>query len=420
VASGVFDLFSLPLQALATPGPSDGTSHGGVGEGNGAAPRRILRGVVQGWTSLLSGLSQGTLQSFAGEGLYPLNCSACPHVRSRALTPSPRPIVFPTVYFPLPRPIVFPTVCFPLPRPGLASTLSRNLDRLSLDDDHVRQREVARHMASSRGVGAAVWAGLRDVTSGVLGGVAGAVTAPIAAGRAEGWRGVAKGLGIGLLGMVAKPASGALDLASSASQGILNSAGIGGRTVRNDRPARVLVTRHDDAAFLRYKVLSPDVQHSYVFHAAGGLLLSGSGSGGQEGPMFGSQLCATLVLCEDALCLVIDAGQDEAMVSMACPALPIHPQQPSPPGQQPSSSPHVRRLPFTDVVDVAESPQSRQLVVVHVRSVGGSAAPGVVRLTLASPADKRAFVAMANALLRDARRVSACGLFGPQGAAVSV
>jgi hypothetical protein len=40
---------------------------------------------------------------------------------------------------------------------GVASTLSRNLDRLSLDDAHVRERELARHMAAGSGVGAAVW-----------------------------------------------------------------------------------------------------------------------------------------------------------------------------------------------------------------------------------------------------------------------
>jgi hypothetical protein len=56
VASGLFDLFALPLHAITSQGP-----------GGGPAPRRVLRGVVRGWTSLLSGLSQGALQSFAGE-----------------------------------------------------------------------------------------------------------------------------------------------------------------------------------------------------------------------------------------------------------------------------------------------------------------------------------------------------------------
>jgi hypothetical protein len=53
-----------------------------------------------------------------------------------------------------------------------------------------------------------------------------------------------------------QPTSGALDLATSASQGLLNSAGLGGRAVRAVLPARALAALHDDEAYVRCKVES--------------------------------------------------------------------------------------------------------------------------------------------------------------------
>jgi vacuolar protein sorting-associated protein 13B len=125
---------------------SDGTTGG------------VLAGLAQGWSALVTHVSHGTLVSLS----------------------------------------------------GLAGSLSRNLDRLSLDDEHVRRREVARRDASNAGVASGLASGMRGLTSGLWSAASGLVSAPLHAASQGGWRlgSIAQGVSKGLLGAITKPIGG--------------------------------------------------------------------------------------------------------------------------------------------------------------------------------------------------------------------
>ena len=88
VGSGLHDLFALPIRSLSREGGVDGAPGGG-GDWVVSA---LLRGIAQGWVSFLSHVSGGALSSLS----------------------------------------------------GFASSVARNLDRLSLDTNHIQKHESAR------------------------------------------------------------------------------------------------------------------------------------------------------------------------------------------------------------------------------------------------------------------------------------
>lgn len=53
----------------------------------------------------------------------------------------------------------------------------------------------------------------------------GVVTQPITGAVNGGWRGLVKGVGVGMLGVITKPMGGAMDLVASTSQSLLQSTG---------------------------------------------------------------------------------------------------------------------------------------------------------------------------------------------------
>uniref|UniRef100_A0A4D5S772 Putative vacuolar-sorting-associated 13 protein c-terminal n=1 Tax=Ixodes scapularis TaxID=6945 RepID=A0A4D5S772_IXOSC len=107
----------------------------------------------------------------------------------------------------------------------LATSVSRNLDRLSLDPEHLAWKESLR-----TGPSAGLGQGLSTLGISLLGAVAGIVDHPMQAlihEESRGPTGFVKGLGRGLVGAVAKPISGAAELVAQTGKGILQGTGWG-------------------------------------------------------------------------------------------------------------------------------------------------------------------------------------------------
>ncbi|KAL1428081.1 hypothetical protein MTO96_016975 [Rhipicephalus appendiculatus] len=119
----------------------------------------------------------------------------------------------------------------------LATSVSRNLDRLSLDPEHLAWKESLR-----TGPSAGIGQGLSTLGISLLGAVAGIVDHPMQAlihEESRGPTGFVKGVGRGLMGAVAKPISGAAELVAQTGKGILQGAGWGDFTQRRHEPRAV-------------------------------------------------------------------------------------------------------------------------------------------------------------------------------------
>ncbi|XP_056290642.1 intermembrane lipid transfer protein VPS13B-like isoform X3 [Pseudoliparis swirei] len=117
---------------------------------------------------------------------------------------------------------------------NLATSLARNMDRLSLDEEHyTRQEEWRRQLPESLGDG--LRQGLSRLGISLLGAIAGIVDHPMqnfqrswdlqsSAGSKA--RGVISGVGKGIVGVFTKPIGGAAELVSQTGYGILHGAGL--------------------------------------------------------------------------------------------------------------------------------------------------------------------------------------------------
>uniref|UniRef100_A0A3Q3JG19 Vacuolar protein sorting 13 homolog B n=1 Tax=Monopterus albus TaxID=43700 RepID=A0A3Q3JG19_MONAL len=117
---------------------------------------------------------------------------------------------------------------------NLATSLARNMDRLSLDEEHyTRQEEWRRQLPESLGDG--LRQGLSRLGLSLLGAIAGIVDQPMqnfqrhwdmqssASSKAKG---VISGVGKGIVGVFTKPIGGAAELVSQTGYGILHGAGL--------------------------------------------------------------------------------------------------------------------------------------------------------------------------------------------------
>ncbi|XP_075922652.1 intermembrane lipid transfer protein VPS13B isoform X4 [Petromyzon marinus] len=112
---------------------------------------------------------------------------------------------------------------------NLATSLARNMDRLSLDEEHSsRQEEWRRQLPESLGDG--LRQGLSRLGLSLLGAIAGIVDQPIQnfqkASIGSKTKGVISGMGKGLVGVFTKPIAGAAELVSQTGYGILHGAGL--------------------------------------------------------------------------------------------------------------------------------------------------------------------------------------------------
>ncbi|XP_068093820.1 intermembrane lipid transfer protein VPS13B isoform X2 [Hyperolius riggenbachi] len=117
---------------------------------------------------------------------------------------------------------------------NLATSLARNMDRLSLDEEHYnRQEEWRRQLPDSLGEG--LKQGLSRLGISLLGAIAGIVDQPMQnfqktseaqASAGHKAKGVISGVGKGIVGVFTKPIGGAAELVSQTGYGILHGAGL--------------------------------------------------------------------------------------------------------------------------------------------------------------------------------------------------
>lgn len=65
--------------------------------------------------------------------------------------------------------------------------------------------------------------GVKGLGTGVVSGITGIITQPIQGAYNEGFTGLIKGVGVGMIGAVAKPLSSAMDLVAQTSESILTT-----------------------------------------------------------------------------------------------------------------------------------------------------------------------------------------------------
>lgn len=107
-----------------------------------------------------------------------------------------------------------------------ASSVARNFDRLTLDEEHLRRTEEQRRQVP-QGLAQGFVQGLTGLGISLLGAVGGIAHHPIKSVMEDGAspRGLAAGVGLGLMGVLTKPISGAADLVALTGQGLLRGAG---------------------------------------------------------------------------------------------------------------------------------------------------------------------------------------------------
>ncbi|XP_050594449.1 intermembrane lipid transfer protein VPS13B isoform X2 [Bombus affinis] len=134
----------------------------------------------------------------------------------------------------------------------LASSVARNLDRLTLDEEHLQRQEESRRMRP-QGMAQGLYQGLTGLGMNLLAAVAGLAHHPLQ----QVWSGeittksIVTGVGLGLVGVVTKPLSGAAELVALTGQGLLQGAGWNSLPSPRQRPV-VQYTSGNNNAIIRY------------------------------------------------------------------------------------------------------------------------------------------------------------------------
>lgn len=117
---------------------------------------------------------------------------------------------------------------------NLASSISRNMERLSMDPDHVSFQERKRRERPATHFTSGLVTGISSFSLSLMSAVAGIVEQPMqsvhqmeASPTAFGaTKSLLAGMGKGLIGAVAKPVGGAMELVSQTGQGLLHGTGL--------------------------------------------------------------------------------------------------------------------------------------------------------------------------------------------------
>lgn len=104
----------------------------------------------------------------------------------------------------------------------LASSVARNLDRLTLDSDHIHLKTDASRRHRPQGLSEGLQQGLTGFGISILGAIGGLARHPL---QAKSTVEVFTGVGKGIVGVFAKPISGAAEFVAAAGTGMLQSVG---------------------------------------------------------------------------------------------------------------------------------------------------------------------------------------------------
>jgi len=182
---------------------------------------------------------------------------------------------------------------------NFASSLSRNLDRMSFDTEHrLRNEEIRRQRP--KGLGEGLSNGLSGVGVSILGAIGGIAHHPIQVLVEEGLSpmSLVSGVGKGIAGVVTKPLGGAAELVAQTGQGLLTGSGWAKmRKPRVSRPPGLVMDLVSSSVKLQWKLVWP----GSVVTSADATLLQDDGQ----------YLAVVLVLTKEAVCVV---SEDEDAV----------------------------------------------------------------------------------------------------------
>ncbi|XP_072290202.1 intermembrane lipid transfer protein VPS13A isoform X2 [Eucyclogobius newberryi] len=130
----------------------------------------------------------------------------------------------------------------------ITGAMAKGVAAITMDEEYQqKRRETMNKQPSSLREGLA--RGGKGLVSGFVSGITGIVTKPIEGAQKEGAAGFFKGVGKGLVGAVARPTGGIIDMASSTFQGIKRAAETS-QDIKSLRPPRFI---HEDGVIRPYK-----------------------------------------------------------------------------------------------------------------------------------------------------------------------
>uniref|UniRef100_A0A672HME5 Vacuolar protein sorting 13 homolog A n=1 Tax=Salarias fasciatus TaxID=181472 RepID=A0A672HME5_SALFA len=130
----------------------------------------------------------------------------------------------------------------------ITGAMAKGVAAITMDEDYQQKRREAMNKQPS-GLREGLTRGGKGLVSGFVSGITGIVTKPIKGAQKEGAAGFFKGVGKGLVGAVARPTGGIIDMASSTFQGIKRAAETS-QDVESLRPPRFI---HEDGVIRPYK-----------------------------------------------------------------------------------------------------------------------------------------------------------------------
>ena len=133
---------------------------------------------------------------------------------------------------------------------SMAGSLSRNMERLSMDEEHMKNLNYNRRNRPATHITSGLTSGASSLGLSILGAIAGIIEQPLQgiqqsddSGGMIAARGLVVGLGKGLLGVVTKPVGGAMEFVSQTGQGIMHGTGL--TTILKRRAADLQQCRQD-------------------------------------------------------------------------------------------------------------------------------------------------------------------------------
>ncbi|KAJ8005978.1 hypothetical protein DPEC_G00123500 [Dallia pectoralis] len=130
----------------------------------------------------------------------------------------------------------------------ITGAMAKGMAAITMDEEYQQKRREAMNK-QPRGLREGLTRGGKGLVSGFVSGITGIITKPIKGAQKEGAAGFFKGVGKGLVGAVARPTGGIIDMASSTFQGIKRAAETS-QDVDSLRPPRFI---HEDGVIRPYK-----------------------------------------------------------------------------------------------------------------------------------------------------------------------
>ncbi|XP_033946667.1 intermembrane lipid transfer protein VPS13A [Pseudochaenichthys georgianus] len=130
----------------------------------------------------------------------------------------------------------------------ITGAMAKGVAAITMDEEYQQKRREAMNKQPS-GLREGLARGGKGLVSGFVSGITGIVTKPIKGAQKEGAAGFFKGVGKGLVGAVARPTGGIIDMASSTFQGIKRAAETS-QDIASLRPPRFI---HEDGVIRPYK-----------------------------------------------------------------------------------------------------------------------------------------------------------------------